>query len=938
MKSIFKVISFVLFMLIINFAQAKKDFKLTYEQFKLPNGLDVILHTDHSDPIVAVAIQYHVGSNREVKGKTGFAHLFEHMMFQASQNVPQDQFFKKIQGAGGTLNGGTSNDGTVYFEVVPKNALEMVLWMEADRMGYLLPTVTEESFVNQQDVVQNEKRQTMDNNAYGQVTYMTGKLLYPEGHPYNWTVIGEMEDLKKATLEDVHDFYKKWYGPNNATLVIAGDIDKKQVKELVTKYFGDIKKRTEIVDLKPQHVTLEKSKRAYYEDNFARTPELSMIFPTINQGTKDAYALSYLGSLLSGSKKSPFYKVIVENKKLAPNVSTFNSGLEVTGRFTIRVRTFPNINLKDVESAINESFVLFEKEGFTDKDVERLKASSEISFYNTLSSALGKSFTLARYNEYYASPEYIYKDIENTLSVTKEDILNVYNKYIKNKNYVLACVVPKGQTNLLAENVELFPIHVETAGDMIKNELKGVKVAVEDLHSSFDRSKEPAIGPDPEVILPKVWKSSLKNKVKLAGIEHNELPLVQFQITIPSGMLKDEANKTGTSNILAQMFLSGTKTKNAIQLEEAIREIGSSIYVFASTEALIINVNSLKSRLDQTIKLMEEILLEPGFDQKEFERIKAEALNRIKTNDANPTAVASNVFSKLVYGKENILSNSSLGSLETVKNITIEDIKKYYETNFAPNLAYISIAGNLNEKEAKKAFTNLETKWKTKDVTLATYPEVKPQETAKVYFVDIPGARQSNIYIGSLGLKYTDPDFYKTYVMNYYLGGTFNSIVNIILREEKGYTYGARTSFSGSTYPGTFTASSSVMATATLESVQIFKDEITKYRNGISQDNLAFTKNAILKSNALSYETLGALLGMLSNIQKYNLSNDFVKKDEQTVRNMTIEEHKNIAQKYLHPDKMVYLVVGDAKIQMAELEKLGLGKPILLDLQGNEVK
>ena len=380
---------------------------LDYEKYTLTNGLQVILHQDKSDPITAVAIQFHVGSNRETPGKTGFAHLFEHIMFQESQNVPQDQFFKLIQGNGGTLNGGTWQDGTIYFEIVPNSALELALWLEADRMGFMLPTVTYDAFLNQQNVVQNEKRQNYDNRPYGQTSYVIGKLLYPEGHPYNWTTIGALEDLQNASLKDVHDFYTKWYGPNNATIVVAGDFDVDQTKKWIEKYFGEIKSSKPVESLKPMRVKLDNSKRASYEDNFAQSPELTMLFPTVEQYTNDAYALDVLADLIGRGKKSPLYKIIVEEKKLAPSVSTFNNSSEIAGDFRIRVRTFPDKNLTEVENAIKEAFAKFEKDGFTEKDLARTKAGIETNFYNGISSVLGKAYQLANYNVFAGSPDFL---------------------------------------------------------------------------------------------------------------------------------------------------------------------------------------------------------------------------------------------------------------------------------------------------------------------------------------------------------------------------------------------------------------------------------------------------------------------------------------------------------------------------------------------------
>ena len=317
-------------------------FKIDYEKYQLDNGLTIILHEDKSDPIVGIAIQYHVGSNREIPGRTGFAHLFEHMLFQESQHVGQDQFFKIIQNAGGTLNGGTSKDGTVYYEVIPKNALETALWLESDRMGWLLSTVTQAAFENQQEVVQNEKRQRVDNRPYGHSNYVMIKNMYPEDHPYNWTTIGELEDLQNATLTDVREFYEQWYGPNNATMVIAGDINKREVKSLVEKYFGEIKPGPDNGDPEPQLVKLSKTKKVYHEDNFARSPRLTMNFASVDQRHFDAPALELLGQLLGDGKKSPLYKVIVEEKKLAPSVYARSGTQEVAGTFDVVLTGFPS--------------------------------------------------------------------------------------------------------------------------------------------------------------------------------------------------------------------------------------------------------------------------------------------------------------------------------------------------------------------------------------------------------------------------------------------------------------------------------------------------------------------------------------------------------------------------------------------------------------------
>ena len=940
-SKIFLSLILISLLFIVRCGPGTSELKVENEKYTLDNGLQVIFHEDKSDPIVAVAVLYHVGSNREVKGRTGFAHLFEHIMFQESQHIPQDQFFKKIQNAGGTLNGGTWNDGTIYFQVVPNNSLEMVLWMESDRMGFLLSTVTQEAFMNQQSVVQNEKRQRYDNEPYGHTNYVLHKLLYPENHPYNWETIGELEDLRNATLADVHEFFKKWYGPNNATLVIAGDFDKEQTKNLVEKYFGEIKKGEEVKPLNPMPVVLDKTRKAYHEDNFAKSPELNMVFPTSQQFTKEDYALQLFGELFAGSKKAPLYKVIVEEKKLAPSVSAYQNTQEIAGEFTITVRAFPDKNLSDVENAVIESLEKFEKEGFTERDLNRVKARVETQFYNQISSVLGKSFQLAVYNTFAGSPDFVTTDLNNLLSVTKEDIMNAYNKFIKGKPYVATSFVPKGNAQIVASNSEKYPIveeKIEEQDVITMNEGENMgddQIKVERIESSFDRSIEPPVGPDPLVNLPDIWEDELSNGTRIYGIEQNELPLVSFSITLKGGLLLDDIDKAGVANLMSDIMMEGTKNKTPVELEEAIDELGASINMYTTKESIVISANCLSSKFYDVYDLVEEILFEPRWDEKEFERIKRETTERISRSKADLANVASSVFNKLIYGDKSILSKDIEGTEESVASISIDDLKKFYNNYFVPNSAAITIVGDVTEDKAVSTFQPLELRWIKKDIEFKDYPIPEKPEVASLYFVDFPDAKQSVIRIGNIGMTYDDKDFYPATVMNYKLGGSFSGNVNLILREEKGFTYGARTSFTGSIYPGYFVASSSVSSNSTFESVQIFVEEMNKYRDGIPPSDLEFTKNALIRSNARAFETLGELRRMLDNIATYNLPFNYVKQRENFVRNYTPEQHKELAQKYIEPNAMTYLIVGDAKTQLEPLKKLGIGNPVLLDREGN---
>ncbi|MFI8604348.1 M16 family metallopeptidase [Cellulophaga baltica] len=907
-----------------------------FEKYELENGLDVILHQDKSDPIVSVAIQYNVGSNREKTGRTGFAHLFEHMLFQESENVPQDQFFKKIQDAGGTLNGGTWKDGTVYYEVVPKNAMETVLWLESDRMGYLINTVTASAFNNQQEVVQNEKRQRVDNNPYGHEGWVLDKNIYPEGHPYNWQVIGELEDLQNATVEDVKEFYDKFYGPNNATLVLAGDFEKEDAKALVEKYFGEIKRRQEVAPLEPQPVTIAETVRLYHEDNFANTAQLNMVWPTTYQYTEDAYALDFLSELISNGKKAPMYKVLEKEKELSSRFYAYNNSQVLAGEFHVTVTANSGKSLNDIEKGMFEAFARFEKDGITDRDVERIKAGLETDFYNGISSVLGKSFQLAQYNTFAGDPGFIEKDIENIKKVTKEDVMRVYETYIKDKPFVITSFVPKGQMELIAENSTKAAVVEEEIKENVTKVIEETSEEIVKTPSKIDRSIAPNQGETPALNVPASWTSTLGNGLKVYGIEQNEIPTVNFSLRIDGGHLLDNKEKNGVANLMTDILMEGTKNKTPEQLEEEIEMLGASINMYTTNEAIIIRGNTLVRNFDKTIALVKEILLEPRWDEAEFSRIKTSTINGIKRSDADPNTVADRVYKKILYGEDHIFSYPTSGTAASVEAITIADLKTFYTNNFSPSISSMHVVGKIDETTVLETLKELETSWAAKEVTIPEYPIVNTRDKASLYFVDIPDAKQSVISIGNIGLSRTDKDFFPAEVMNYKLGGSFSGNVNLILREEKGYTYGARSGFSGSKIPGTFTASSSVRTNTTGESVKIFKDEIAKYKEGISKEDLDFTKNALIKSNARRFETQGSLLGMLQEMSEYGLASDYIEKEEDVIRNMTLEDHKALANKLLNQDKMAYIVVGDAATQFEQFKLMGFDEVKLITKDGEE--
>ena len=911
---------------------------IDFEKYQLENGLDVVLHQDKSDPIVSLAIQYGVGSNREKTGRTGFAHLFEHMLFQESENVPQDQFFKKIQDAGGTLNGGTWKDGTIYYEIVPNNALETVLWLESDRMGFLINTVTESAFYNQQEVVQNEKRQRVDNNPYGHTSWVIDKNLYPEGHPYNWQVIGELVDLQNATIDDVKEFYNSYYGPNNATLVLAGDFETEDAKALIKKYFGEINPKEEVAKLEPQPITLSKTKRLFHEDNFATAPQLNMVWPTPQQYKEDAYALDFLAELISNGKKAPLYQVLVKDKNLTSRTTAYNNSQELAGEFYITITANNGVNLNEVETGIFEAFKILEIEGVSDRDIERIKSGLETNFYNGIGSVLGKSFQLAQYNVFAGDPGFITTDIENIKKVTKEDVMRVYEKYIKNKPFIMTSFVPKGQLTLVTENSTKAPVIEEKISENIAKTIESSKEKISKTPSNFDRSVEPSQGISPKLNIPSSWTTTLGNGMKVYGIEQNEIPTVNFSLVMEGGHLLDDINKNGVANLMTDIMMEGTANKTPLELEEEIEMLGARINMYTTRESIVISANCLVRNFDETLALVEEILLEPRWDEEEFSRIKIKTINEIKRSDANPNVVAGRVYNKILYGENHIFSYPISGTVASVEAITIEDLKTFYYKNFSPSISNFHIVGAITELDSKNNLASIGKKWAAKEVVIPSYLAENNRDKASLYFVDIPGAKQSVLNIGYISMARTDKDFYSAEVMNYKLGGSFSGNVNLILREEKGYTYGARTGFNGSKIKGTFKASSSVRTNTTGESVSIFKEQIADYKNGISQEDLDFTKNAMIKSNARRFETQFSLLGMLQEMSTYNLPLDYIAKEEALISAMTLEQHKDLANKYLDESKMAYVIIGDAATQFSQFKDMGFDEVMLMSKEGQEIE
>ena len=907
---------------------------LPYEKYELANGLDVILHVDRSDPVAAVVMTFHVGSSREVEGRTGFAHLFEHLFFLDSENLGYGGLDRLMTRVGSSTNGSTDRDRTNYFEVLPNDALEKALWAEADKLGFFINTVSEAVVAKERQVVKNEKRQSVDNQPYGHNDFVLDRALYPEGHPYRWQVIGALQDLDRASLADVKAFHERWYAPSNATLVVAGDIDVAQTRAWIEKYFGEIPSRPRPDVSKPAPVQLTEPRRLFHEDTFAELPLLTLAWPTVPIYHPDSYALQVLASLLTDGKASPFYEVIVKEKMAAPAVEAENESQELGGRFSIQIQAFPNVDLDTVMAAVDTAFTRFEREGIPPEELLRVKAGYEASFYDDLSSVLGKAFQLAQYNIFAPSPGYVADDLARTLAVTEADVRRVYEAYIKGRSSVATSFVPRGQARTRSRSVGAAPrLSKSRSWRARASSRRPVREQVVRTPSAFDRSVEPPLGAAPSLRAPSVRSDTLANGLRVFSIEDRELPLVQFELRLKGGLLLEDASDFGAANLLAETMTQGTLEKTPEELEQAIDLLGASIDVFAGRESLSIIGTALSRNFSATMALVEEILLEPRWDPVEFGLAKQRVQNTLRQRQSNPTALAEDVFAKLLYGNH-VLARNPLGDLTSVDALSLQALQDYYKRAVVPGVAAFHVAGAVGLEDIRTSVQGIVARWGTRDVAFPDAP-VWSDQRAGLYFLDVPNSAQSVLVIGKLALPQTDPEFYPATVMNFRLGGGgFASDLTQLLREQKGYTYGIRSGFSGTDLQGPFRISSSVRSNVTLEALALVKDLMERYGPTFDDEDLGATRTFLLKNNAMAFETLGDKVGILRDMSMFGFPADYVLRREAVVRDMSIDRVRELARQYLRPESMIWLVVGDAATQQGRLRSLGLGTPRIITRDG----
>ncbi len=893
---------------------------IPYHKYTLENGLTVVLHEDKSDPLVNVNVTYHVGSAREDYGRSGFAHFFEHMMFQGSENVADEEHFKIITEAGGNLNGTTNTDRTNYFQTVPANQLEKVLWLEADRMGFLLPAVTQEKFETQRETVKNERGQRVDNQPYGLRFERTAEALYPVGHPYSWSTIGYVEDLDRVNVDDLKAFFERWYGPNNAVLTIGGDIDIAQTKAWIEKYFGPIPRGPEVTDAEKQPATLEETRYLTLEDKIY-LPLLQVTYPTVYRDHPDEPALDVLASILGAGKTSLLYKNMVKNG-LAVQAYASHPCRELACEFTLLSLANPqNVgNLKELNQIIEQSLAEFEQRGVQDDDLQRVKSSIEASSIYGLQSVQGKVNIMASSQIFRDEPDTIQLDLDRYNAVTKDDVMRVYNTYVKGKSAVVLSVVPNGKPELAVaeQNFEL-PKRVIPVEDVALASTERASIV-----DSFDRSVMPSASANKAVTVPELWEHSFDNGIEVLGVESNETPTVSITLSLEGGVLLDPIDMPGLATMTAALMNESTKNYSNEDISNELALLGSSISFSANGRYTNIYVNSLSKNLDATLELLKEKLFNPAFSEADFSLAKQRTLQGLQQQLKQPSVLASRARDMLLYGEDSRLGLPDTGTLKSIESIALEDIKTFYETYYNPSHALLVAVGDLDKSSLINKLDFL-TSWSPKPYELPNFSYDKELGDGKIYIVDNPGGVQSVVNIFRHAPVY-DPygEFFKLNLANFPLGGMFNSRINLNLREDKGYTYGARSRFSGGKTTGTFSASADVTAKFTKESIQELLKEIDTYREaGMSEEELAFLRNAYTQSDALRYETPRQKAGFLVRLLSLELDRDYTERQQQIIKTVGVAELNELANKWLDTDKMHIVVVGDASSLKESLAEFG---------------
>lgn len=906
---------------------------IAFSRDTLANGLDVIVHEDHRCPLVAVDVWYHVGSKNEPPGRSGFAHLFEHLMFEGSAHHDRS-YFRPLQEAGAALNGSTNVDRTNYWELVPPGALELALWLESDRMGYLLEKVDQASLSNQQDVVRNERRQSVENQPYGLADEAVVQTLFPKGHPYHGNVIGSHEDIQAAKLEDVRRFFRQYYAPNNASLAIVGDFDPAQAKALVEKYFGPLRRGPAVPPIKAETPPITSERRRVVPSR-VELPRVTLAWitpPIFKPGDADA---DIIATILGGGRSSRLYKKLVYERQIAQNVTAQQYSLMLGSIFQIQAVARPGRTPEELEKAIDEELAALRARPPDASEIERARNLIEtniIGGLERLGGFGGIADRLNLYNHYVGDPGYLEKDIGRYRAVTPESLQAFVRNQLAPNARVVVYAVP-GQPQITQPPAAPAAPAAGAPAQASAPE-RGESINPDEPW----RAQPPRPGPARPLALPAPASATLPNGLTLILSERRAVPMVAASLVFKTGSDANPLDKPGLASFVAAMLDEGTATRSALQIADEVAQLGGSLATGSTMDSMNVSVRSLAKNFPAMLDLLADVTLRPSFPPEEIDRQRASRLAQLIQQRDNPAQVAAQVTAAALYGPAHPYGYGELGTEASVKAITRDDIVAFWKQNFVPNNAALVVAGHISMRElralAERAFGGW-TRGQPARPALGA-----PQTTsARVVIVDKPGSPQTQLRVASIGAARSSPDFRPLQVMNLALGGLFSSRINMNLREDKGYTYGAQSQFSFRRAPGPFQIAAGVRTDVTAPSVaEIFKEVRGMVEKPVDEEELRKAKDALVNSLPGAFETNANAVNNFSNVFIYDLGLDYYSRYAAEVNAVTWEQTLSVAKTYLVPANMIVVAVGDRNLIEPELQKLNLGAIEIRDAEGRPVR
>jgi zinc protease len=885
---------------------------ISFEKYVLPNGLEVILSEDHRLPLVAVNVWYHVGPANEEPGRTGFAHLFEHMMFNGTKHVQGDSFWKFVEGAGGSdINGTTSLDRTNYFQTLPANQLELGLWLESDRMGYLLDGLDQEKLSNQQDVVRNERRQSIENRPYGIVDEMVFHQLFPKGHPYYANIIGSHADIQAAQLGDVQSFFKKYYAPANASVAIVGDIDKAATRKLVDKYFGSLKAGPKVEKPAVETPPITSERRVVVSDR-VELPRVTMAWlspPIYTAGDANA---DVAASALGGGKSSRLYKSLVYDKQIAQDVVAYQYSLMLSSVFMIEATARPGHTIEEIETALDGELARFRETGAEPFEIDRARNASETQIVRgleRLGGFGGVADRLNEYNHYVGDPGFLRKDLERYREVTPASVKAFAAQLTANSRVVVQAV--PGQKQLEPEPPKSTAAAAGSGGEAVNAD-------------EAWRAQPPAPGPARPLAVPVPTSFTLANGLTVLVNERPGVPIVSASLVLKTGSGANPAGKPGLANFTAAMIDEGTTTRSSLQIANEAAQLGGSLTTSSSVDSMQASITSLSRTFPQMLTLMADVVRHPNFPSEEVERQRSSRLAQLIQQHDNPNAIANAVTAAALYGAAHPYGFTELGTEASNKAMTVDDMREFWSKNFVANNAALVVSGRITAAELRPIVEQAFGDWQRG--APATTPGATPQSTAaKIVMVDKPGSPQSQLRAVSIAAPRATPDYEAMRLANDTFGGLFSSRINLNLREAHGYTYGANSQFVFRRTPGFFVASTGVRTDVTAPALGELSKELTRMRDGATAEEITLARDSIVRSLPSEFETSGRVTNTTANLFLYDLPIDYYAKAQARFTAVTAAQIAAAARKYFVPEKTLFVIVGDRAKIGADIEKLNLG-------------